>query len=70
MKKDALARTVWETGFGRAYVMDEEYGLKLISFVIVDILSTSFMYVKIRDAIKYDLNMRSTGRVINFYSPA
>ena len=33
--------------------MDEEYRLKLISFVIADILLTSFMYVKIRDTIKY-----------------
>ena len=51
-KKDTLHRTLWESGFKKAYVMGEEYRLKLISFVISDILRTSFMEVKIRDTIK------------------
>jgi len=51
-KKDTLHRTLWESGFKKAYVMGEEYRLKLISFVISDILRTSIMEVKIRDTIK------------------
>ena len=43
-KKDALDRTLWESGFERAYVMYEEYRLKLISFVIADILRANFIY--------------------------
>jgi len=42
-KKDPLDRTFWESGFERAYVMDKEYRLKLISFVIADNLRASFM---------------------------
>jgi len=51
-KNYTLDRILWESGFERAYVKGEEYGLKLICVVIADILRASLMEVKIRDTIK------------------
>jgi hypothetical protein len=41
-KKDALDDTLWESGFGSAYVIDEEYRLQLIYIVIVNVLCTRY----------------------------